>query len=1339
MKKFYLLLITILIHSNFNIELIAQENQPGQKLNVTKLDNPYPGYLLFDLPQKASFTGIDNYGYFLDLSEENIGLQYIYQLKNGNFGIFDSQRFYIYNSSMQAIDTIPNPTNYAADFHDFISLSNGHYLMLLIEYKEMDMSQLVVGGKTNAVIFNNRLIEVDGNGTIYWSWNSLDHLNILDATNDIDLTQSTIDYAHINALFEDDNGNILVSIRHFDEISLIDKVTGNFIWRMGGTYCKNNQFNFINDAYGSFSGFSHQHSPSILPNGNILLFDNGNLRSGSFSRVVEYSMNYANKTATRVWEYRNSPDLFCAAMGSVNRLPNGNTLINWSLRRITEVKPDNSIAFEITDLNYHPIYRIMKVGLGMAYAANTISNSGEYSFSGINGNTGVKVNVSSISNSTQTYVQKHNYPPHSGTYNENEARNLLPYRWVFTPDKSGINITGEIKINLSLLENIGDPKKLVIYKRDKEGTGNFQLLTTTYSSSNNELKANFSGWGEFVVSVMSLSAPSLIIPENSTYLDFNQEFSWSSIIGATSYKIELSKDSTFKSNKFSDSLMVTKYKFTNLDYNTKYFWRVKAKNSVVESEWSNIRNFTTTLAKPLPITPEKNKFGISNKDTLIWGKIDGADRYHLQISIDSNFFSFLINDNNLKFNQYIPNVLSYNTKYYWRVKALNNNNSGLWSEIFYFTSVLAPPDLSLPYNLSVNNKTNQIFTWNKVDGASNYIFQIAKDEYFTKEIQIIHGLKVPKSEINNLNFGATYFWRVKSARTSDTSEWSSTFNFSTLISQVNLQLPKNNSNNVYVNTQLYWEEKELGIIFKLQLGTDSTFVTNEIEKDEIQSNYYQIDELKPNTKYWWRVMAYQGDKISDWSQTWNFVSNDGYNFQAPLLYLPKDNSETTSEVNIQWKKIVNAKKYEIQLALNKEFDKIIYDINDLEDTKLTIKDLDEEQFYFWRVKALSKYDSSDWSIIRKFKVVKFKKLVQLVFPINDDLQIPLSGNLEWNAIDDADNYTIQLADNAEFINPILVKENYNQVKLAYSSLKPNTIYYWRVRYSNSESLSEWSEVWNFKTKSTIFLDSPTILSHQNGNKGVSIIGKLEWNEITHASQYQISISTSRNFSTIFFKKSDINETEFSYPLLDYSTTYYIRISASNETAQSSWSTPIEITTELESPKIDKSLNGQTNIPIVGRINWLANSNDHWYRILISKNDSFEDLVIDYSNFENNYYNYSLDYNTIYYCKVKTYNDTNFSDWSETISFTTEKLTSVDDNNLLLNIKIYPNPAQDYIIIENLDNLDNFNLQDISIFDLLGNEFFHQDIFKDKRIEISHLPKGMYFIRLGKLNKIFIKL
>ena len=67
-----------------------------------------------------------------------------------------------------------------------------------------------------------------------------------------------------------------------------------------------------------------------------------------------------------------------------------------------------------------------------------------------------------------------------------------------------------------------------------------------------------------------------------------------------------------------------------------------------------------------------------------------------------------------------------------------------------------------------------------------------------------------------------------------------------------------------------------------------------------------------------------------------------------------------------------------------------------------------------------------------------------------------------------------------------------------------------------------------------------------------------------------------------------------------------------------------------------------------------------------------------------------------------------------------------------NISIYPNPATNYISIDNDENVKS-----ITVFNLVGRKLkSFQDVHKNEHYDVSNLPKGMYLVRVTDFsNKI----
>lgn len=142
-------------------------------------------------------------------------------------------------------------------------------------------------------------------------------------------------------------GDILFCIRNLNLIAILERETGKVGWRWGP------------------GELDWPHAPTFLPNGNILVFDNGTHRG--FSRAIELDP----RSGRIVWEHRGDPpeSFFTPSRGMAQRLPNGNTLLTESDHgRVFEITPAGQTVWEF----YNPrrdrtknqratIYRMVRI------------------------------------------------------------------------------------------------------------------------------------------------------------------------------------------------------------------------------------------------------------------------------------------------------------------------------------------------------------------------------------------------------------------------------------------------------------------------------------------------------------------------------------------------------------------------------------------------------------------------------------------------------------------------------------------------------------------------------------------------------------------------------------------------------------------------------------------------------------------------------------------------------------------------------------------------------------------------------------------------------------------
>lgn len=196
--------------------------------------------------------------------------------------------------------------------------------------------------------------EVDiASGKLLFQWRSLRHAGVRDSYEERPRDGSAWDYFHGNSVDPPTATDpvLIISSRNTSSLYGVDRRSGRTNWILGG---KRDQFHLARHPSWRFCG---QHDAHRLPNGDVMLFDNG----GAYmhgrpncpvhpARVLVFRIDPRHKHVQLVRSISSVPlsrsgsGFSSGYVGSAREESNGDTLVDWGPnRRITEIAPDGRL------------------------------------------------------------------------------------------------------------------------------------------------------------------------------------------------------------------------------------------------------------------------------------------------------------------------------------------------------------------------------------------------------------------------------------------------------------------------------------------------------------------------------------------------------------------------------------------------------------------------------------------------------------------------------------------------------------------------------------------------------------------------------------------------------------------------------------------------------------------------------------------------------------------------------------------------------------------------------------------------------------------------------------
>jgi phosphodiesterase/alkaline phosphatase D-like protein len=802
----------------------------------------------------------------------------------------------------------------------------------------------------------------------------------------------------------------------------------------------------------------------------------------------------------------------------------------------------------------------------------------------------------------------------------------------------------------------------------------------------------------------TLPAPILIAPANQAVgVARTVVLSWGAVTGAARYHAQLATAETFATPIFTaDSLTSTSTTVTGLLANTRYFWRVRAINAAtpaVASAWSTVWSFTTAAespALPAPIltAPANQATSVARPVVLSWTAVTGAARYYVQVATVESFATLVHSTDSATATSVSLTGLLANTRYFWRVRAINAATPAVasaWSTVWSFTTAaespaLPAPILTAPANQATSVARPVVLSWTAVTGAARYYVQVTTVESFATLVHSTDSATATSVSLTGLLANTRYFWRVRAinaATPAVASAWSTVWSFTTAAESATLPAPiltapANQATNVARPVTLSWTAVTGAARYYVQVATVESFATLVHSTDSATATSVSLTGLLANTRYFWRVRAINAATpavASAWSTVWSFTTAaESAALPAPILTAPANLATNVARpVVLSWTAVTGAARYYVQVTTVESFATLVHSTDSATATSATLTGLLANTRYFWRVRAINAATpavASAWSTVWSFTTAAESATLPapiLTAPANQATNVARPVTLSWTAVTGAARYYVQVTTVESFATLVHSTDSATATSVSLTGLLANTRYFWRVRAINAATpavASAWSTVWSFTTAGeSPALPAPILTAPANLATNVARPVVLSWTAVTGAARYYVQVATVESFATLVHSTDSATATSVSLTGLLANTRYFWRVRAINAATPavaSAWSTVWSFTTAAESPALPAPIltapaNQATSVARTVTLRWTAVTGAARYYVQLSTMESFATPAYSTSLTTNSATVTSLLANTRYFwrvCAVTATTPAVTSAWSAVWSFTT---------------------------------------------------------------------------------------
>jgi len=503
---------------------------------------------------------------------------------------------------------------------------------------------------------------------------------------------------------------------------------------------------------------------------------------------------------------------------------------------------------------------------------------------------------------------------------------------------------------------------------------------------------------------VSTEAVSSNTPSGLTALvsDTSIVVTWDDVPGADAYILEADDEYI--------SVTDAVYNHIGLSPGSEHSYRVRSETDGNLSDWSErltVRTFEDPDA--LPDKPQNITYLVSQTEILLsWERVNGALSYDIEMDgvvIDSTIS-----------NSYEVDSLEEGRSYIFRIRAVNKNGPGEWSDYITASTLEMQSGLPpVPKNITWSSTKNSVtLIWDFVENADS--FDVEMDG------QLIDNVSVTAFVYSGLQSNTTYSFRIRGVNREGTGDWSSVVETAT-----KPQAPSIPENITFTATQtsitLTWDAVEGASTYEIE---EDGIITG-----EISNTNYTHSQLVPGTQHAYRIRARNAGGTSDWSSQKIILTPTGTAGVPENLSV----SATDTSVTLTWDVVSGADSYEVEIDSSS--------IQSVTQAVYNHQDITPGTMHSYRVRAVTAGNPGAWSA--QVSISTMLSVPSDFSAVPGDSLITLT----WDAVPGVSDYELEI--DGETL--LAVRET----SYIHTNLMPGSEHTYRLRARSGGAASLWTE------------------------------------------------------------------------------------------------------------------------------------------------------------------------------------------------------------------------------------------------------------------------------------------